>query len=96
MFDDLNYFVKILLISVTASYISFSKNSEHKVTFFFNRLVEGVFCGYIAYLTAFHYLQDINISLAICGVGAFFGVQIFDFIRDFLDKFLNKKIDKDL
>ena len=89
-------YLKIGLIAIVASYVSFSqtKNIEEPLKFIFNRIVEGAFCAYVSYEIAFYNFQDINLCYALCGVGAFFGVKIFDWIKDFLVKFADSKIPK--
>ena len=93
--SDYVYLLKIAIISAVASYVAFSKNEKKEPLYFFNRLIEGGFCGFVSYEFAFYSLKDVNISLAVCGIGAFFGVKIFDFLRDMFEKFLNKKIGGD-
>ena len=89
-------YLKISLVAVIASYVSFShaKNPKEPFKFFFNRIVEGCFCGYVSFEIAFYSLKDMNLCLAVCGVGAFFGIKIFDWIKDFLVKFADSKIPK--
>ena len=89
-------YLKISLVAIVASYVSFShtKNPKEPFKFFFNRTVEGCFCGYVSFEIAFYNLKDINLCLAVCGVGAFFGVKIFDWIKEFLIKFADSKIPK--
>ena len=89
-------YLKIGLVAIVASYVSFShtKNTKEPFKFFFNRVVEGYFCGYVSYEIAFYKLQDMNLCYALCGVGAFFGVKIFDWIKEFLVKFADSKISK--
>lgn len=92
MAEEPSDLLKILIVSLVASYLSFTKSKEQNLKFFINRLIEGCFCGYISFLICLYFLKEYQISLAVCGIGAFFGVKIFDFIRFGAEKFLNKKI----
>lgn len=89
-------YLKIAIVGIIASYVSFShtKNPKEPFKFLFNRIIEGTFCGYVSYEIAFYNLQDMNLCYALCGVGAFFGVKIFDWIKEFLVKFADSKISK--
>lgn len=81
---EIHYLWYVVFIGTIGSIISFFKSSRKKCfSHFFNRILDGVFSAYIVYELVFYFCQDMKVSYASCGIGAWFGSDALVMVRDF-------------
>lgn len=82
-----NYLYNIFLVGIIGSYISYCGQDKKGFKTLINRLIEGIFCGFISYEIMFYNVNDSHLSLAICGFGAWAGTNIFNEIKEIFFKY---------
>lgn len=81
---DLYYY--LLVLGIIGGIVG-AREPKQSLKAFFIRLIDGCFSAFIAYEIAFYYLNNERISLAICGIGAWLGMEnIINFLRELLKK----------
>lgn len=81
---DYGYLLYVLLIGIAGSFTAFLKSGEKGIVKFLKRSWDGCFSGAILYELAYHWFQSDRLSFVACGIGAWFGSEIFIYIRNFL------------
>ena len=81
---EINYIFYIFLTGIAGSSTAFLKSEKTGIKEFLKGAWDGCFSGFILYKLAFYFSKSEELSFVACGVGAWFGSEIFIFVRSLI------------
>lgn len=83
--------IYLVILAIFSSFIAYLNDPNKCIKGFLKRMLEGIFTAYVLFSLSYFSNSNEDASLALGGVGAWFGTEILLYLKELLDRFLGPR-----